>query len=327
MPPLLPASLLAVLPLAAGASMQSALDPRGNQSAAIAEITRILFIGGGAIFVSVMLLAALAMFGPPALRSLLGRRGLIIGGGIVFPAAVLTALLVYTLIAAAALKDTGAPPAARIEVTGKLWWWRVRYLDESGAAIMETANEIRIPVGRPVDLRLISDNVIHSFWVPNLAGKIDMIPGHVNRLRISADAPGVFRGQCAEYCGAQHANMALQVLALPIAEYDAWLAAQRKPAREPKSRQLQAGKRLFLRTCAECHTVRGTKARGTAGPDLTHVGSRQSLAAAVLPNNIGSFAGWIAGSQHIKPGNKMPSFNQLSSEDLRAVAAYMESLE
>jgi cytochrome c oxidase subunit 2 len=327
MPPQLSVALLAAVPLIAHSGMQSALDPKGDNAAVIAEISWIVFIGGGVIFVVVMLLAAAAMFGPTALRSVLGRRALIIGGGIVFPVLVLTALLIYTLVAASTLAKEGDPPAARIEVTGELWWWRVRYLDASGTAIMETANEIRIPAGRPVDLLLVSDNVIHSFWVPNLAGKIDMIPGHVNKLRLNAGTPGIFRGQCAEYCGAQHANMAFYVVALAPAEYDAWLSAQRQPAREPDSIQLQTGKQYFMNACARCHTIRGTEATGTLGPDLTHVGGRESIAAGMLPNNVGTMAGWIAGSQHIKPENKMPSFNELSGEGLRAVAAYMESLE
>jgi cytochrome c oxidase subunit 2 len=325
------AALLTLLSAAtlgpARAANQSALEPRGNHAAVIADLSWVLFVGGGVIFVVVMLLAALAMFAPASLRAMLGQRKLIIGGGIVFPVVVLSALLVYSLMAASTLVNAEKPEAARVEVTGEMWWWRVRYLDGDGKPQMETANEIRIPAGRPVDLLLISNEVIHSFWVPNLAGKIDMIPGHVNKLRIQADTPGIFRGQCAEYCGAQHANMAFHVVAMAPSEYEAWLVAQRAPAREPHTAQLQAGKQYFMPTCARCHTVRGTEAAGKLGPDLTHVGSRTSLAAGTLPNNIGAMAGWIAGSQQIKPENRMPSFNELSGEGLRAVAAYTESLK
>jgi cytochrome c oxidase subunit 2 len=321
------AAFFTAAPVLALAEKQSALEPRGNNAAVITDLSWVLFVGGGVIFVAVMLVAALAMFAPRSLRAVLGRSGLIIGGGIAFPIVVLSALLIYSVMAAATLANQNEPAAARVEVTGEMWWWRVRYLDADGKQHVETANEIRIPAGRPVDLLLASNDVIHSFWVPNLAGKIDMIPGHVNKLRIQADAPGVFRGQCAEYCGAQHANMAFHVVAMAPSEYEAWLAAQRAPAREPQNAQLQAGKQYFMHACARCHTVRGTEATGTLGPDLTHVGSRSSLAAGTLPNNIGAMAGWIAGSQHIKPENRMPSFNELSGPGLRAVATYMESLE
>lgn len=319
--------LLAAAPLLAHAGPQSVLTVKGDNAARIAEIGWVMFIGGGLIFVAVMLLLAGALFGPAALRAALARHALIIGGGIVFPVVVLSALLIYTLMSASVLVRAEEPPAVRIEVVGELWWWRVRYLDRQGKTMVETANDIRIPAGRPVEFLVTSDNVIHSFWVPNLAGKIDTMPGHVNRLRVQADAPGVFRGQCAEYCGAQHANMAFHVIAHAADEYDAWLAAQMRPAQEPREPGLQAGKDIFLNACAQCHTIRGTPAAGKLGPDLTHVGSRHTIAAGILPNNVGTLAGWLAGSQHIKPGNQMPSFNALSGEGLRAVAAYMESLQ
>jgi len=321
------AVLIAVPALAYGA-IQSTFDAKGSNAAQILEITWVLFVGGGLIFVAVMLLALLALFGPPAVRAGLGRRAWIIGGGIAFPVVVLSALLIHTFMVASRMVQAQDSPAARVEVAGELWWWRVRYLDETGKTIVETANEIRIPAGQQVELKLISNNVIHSFWVPNLAGKIDMIPGHVNTLRMQADAPGVFRGQCAEYCGAQHAKMAFHVVAQTADEYAAWLEAQKRAAVEPEDRVLQRGKALFLNNrCGLCHTIRGTPADGAIGPDLTHVGSRLSIAAGTLPNGQGAIAGWIADSQHIKPGNRMPAFNQFSGEDLRALSAYMESLQ
>lgn len=322
-------ALLAARPQAAQAGIQSALTPKGGQAAQIAEIGTVLFVGGGLIFLGVMLLLYIALFGPARMRSLIGRRALVIGGGIVFPVVVLSMLLVYTFMAAAGMVRAYEAPAARIEITGELWWWRVKYLDPQGKVIIETANDVRIPAAQPVELLVRSDNVIHSFWVPNLAGKMDTIPGHVNRLRVQADQPGVFRGQCAEYCGVQHANMALHVIALPSQDYASWLDAQTAPAREPEAVEasLQVGKQYFMHACAQCHTIRGTQAAGTLGPDLTHVGSRHSIAAGILPNNVGALAGWIAGSQHIKPGNQMPSFNDLSGEGLRSVAQYMESLK
>jgi len=235
-------------------------------------------------------------------------------------------LLVYVLSEASAMARAGATAAVRIEVTGELWWWRVRYLDASGKPVFETANDIRIPAGEWVEFVLKSDNVIHSFWIPELGGKLDMIPGHVNRLRVRALDAGRYTGQCAEYCGAQHANMKFDVQAMAPDAFQAWLSAQAQPA-APAGPTLRQGERVFQQACAQCHTVRGTSAAGTLGPDLTHVGSRLSLAAGVLPNNVGALAGWIAGSQHIKPGNPMPSFDQLPGEDLRAVAHYLESLK
>ncbi|CAM3886891.1 c-type cytochrome [Bordetella bronchialis] len=325
-----PRTLFAVLiamPVPANARQQSVLDPAGPYAQRVAEMGWWLFIGGGAIFAWVLATLALALYGPPGLRTRLGRRTTIVVAGIGVPAVVLTALLVYAFGTAASLARADAPAGARIEVRGEMWWWRVRYLDDHGQPLFETANEIRIPTGQAVDFTLASDNVIHSFWVPNLAGKIDMIPGRVNRLRVRADAPGRFSGQCAEYCGAQHAKMRFDVAAVDPAEFQAWVEAQRQPAREPADTHLRVGQQLFMQACARCHTVRGTAAAGTLGPDLTHIGSRLSIGAGTLPNNVGTLAGWIAGSQHIKPGNRMPAFNQLSGESLRAVAQYMESLK
>jgi cytochrome c oxidase subunit 2 len=198
-------------------------------------------------------------------------------------------------------------------VVGEQWWWRVRYPD------FETANEIRVPVGRPVELVLRSADVVHSFWVPVLAGKLDMIPGRANVLRVRADRAGEYRGQCAEYCGGPHAWMALHFVAQEPGQYAQWAAAQRRPAAQSSG--------LFAAHCAACHTVRGTSAAGTLGPDLTHVGSRLSIGAGLLPNNAGALGGWIASSQHLKPGNLMPSFGHFSGEEVRSLAGYLESLK
>lgn len=322
-----PTVLLALLPIQVSAGVQSVLHPNGEGASRIAQISWIMFIGAGVIFLLVMILLALALYGRPQARKRLGRRSLIVAAGLAFPVAVLSALLAYNLKAASSLARTDGPPAVRIAVIGEMWWWRVQYLDDEGRLLFETANDIRIPYGLPVEFVLRSDNVIHSFWVPNLAGKLDMIPGHVNRLRVQAKEAGLFRGQCAEYCGAQHAKMMFDVQALSPAGFQRWVAAQRQPAREPANAGLRLGQRLFMQACAQCHTIRGTRAAGTLGPDLTHIGSRRSVAAGVLPNNVGTLAGWIADSQHIKPGNQMPSFNHLSGEELRALAQYVGSLE
>jgi len=313
--------------LAACSGQQSALDPQGPYAQQTATLAWVLFTGGTLIFALVAALAACAIFAPRQWRAALGGKALIVGGGIVFPGVVLTALLVYTFVATGA---TGRAPSAaplQIEVIGEMWWWRVHYPGADGMPHLVTANELRIPVGRPVELALKTADVIHSFWLPSLGGKLYMIPGRTNVLRLSADKAGVFRGQCAEFCGAQHARMALYVVAMPPAEFAAWLEAQALAAQEPRTAEHAGGKTLFLAHCAACHTVRGTAAAGTLGPDLTHVGSRVSLAAGILPNNVGTLAGWIASSQHLKPGNRMPSFDAFSGEELVALARYMESLQ
>lgn len=332
-----PAALMsrAALALAAPAAPAHAQSPRqfalqaqGEGAAHILEITWVLLIGGGLIFVVVMALGLYALFGPAQGKAWLARRGWLIGAGIAFPLAVLTALLVYTFGVAAQMQRANAQPAAaRIQVTGEMWWWRVRYLAPDGAVLLETANELRIPVGEPVELELVSREVIHSFWVPSLAGKLDMLPGSTNRLRLRATDAGVYRGQCAEYCGTQHAKMALHVVAQSPAEHATWLEANRRPAPQPRTPLEQHGRALFEQArCGVCHTVRGTTAEGRIGPDLTHVGARLTLAAGTLPNGGGPLAAWISDPQHIKPGSRMPGYRQFSGEELRALSAYLEGL-
>jgi cytochrome c oxidase subunit 2 len=307
--------------------IQSTLVPAGPHAGAVSTLTWVMVIGGALIFVLVIVLAAAAILMKPERRRWMTSRGFIIGLGIVFPVATLTVLLVYGLAVNRSLVASGAP-IARIEVVGERWWWRVHYLDETGGIRAVSANEIRMPTGRPVEFVLKTQDVIHSFWVPNLAGKLDMIPGRANAYRFAADRPGVYRGQCAEYCGAQHALMAFYVVAMEPAEFEAWLSRESGPAREPTDPFLARGKAVFNESgCGACHQVRGTPAAGRVGPDLTHVGGRRSIAAGTFPTNIGTLAGWIASAQHLKPGNLMPSFGNLQGEDLRAVAAYLESLK
>jgi cytochrome c oxidase subunit 2 len=300
------------------------LAPRGPAAAAIAEIAWVLFAGAAVVLAVVLALTAYAVFARRERAARLGTQWLIVGGGIVFPAIVLTALLVWT-VARAGPEALGDEPLT-IEVIGEQWWWRVHYLDAAGGRDFATANEIRIPAGRTVELRLVSADVVHSFWVPALAGKLDMIPGRTNRLRVRADRPGEFRGQCAEYCGGPHALMALYVLAETPEAFERWTETQRQAAAAPVDALQRRGRALLLENCAVCHTVRGTPAAGLRGPDLTHVGSRRSIGAGLLPTNAGAFAGWISASQHLKPGNLMPSFESFGGEDLRALAAYLESL-
>ncbi|MCR5880662.1 c-type cytochrome [Phenylobacterium sp. J367] len=209
-------------------------------------------------------------------------------------------------------------------MTGEMWWWRVAYLDGRGREAIQDANEIHIPAGRPVTLELEAADVIHSLWIPRLSGKVDMIPGRRNLMRIQADAPGVYPAQCAEFCGGPHALMGLVVVAHEPAAFDAWRAARERPAPPEPS----GGAQAFLAAgCGACHTVRGTPANGLAGPDLTHVGSRRTLGAGILPNHQGTLAAWIADSQAIKPGNRMPAYPVLGGGEVRAIATWLESLK
>lgn len=243
-------------------------------------------------------------------------------GGILFPVVVLTGLLTYGLVLMAAeLRDD--EPDLRVHVEGRQWWWRVSYEIPDGSRL-ESANEIRIPLEREIEFVLTSPDVIHSFWVPSLAGKLDMIPGRTNRLRLIADRSGIYRGQCAEYCGGPHALMALEVIAMPADEFDAWLAQSAAPV---ETRQ-PLGRDLFLASgCGSCHAVRGTDAQGTVGPDLSRLGERQQLAAARLPTTDENIARFITHGQGIKPGNLMPEFRLLAPDQAAAIASYLAELK
>jgi cytochrome c oxidase subunit 2 len=214
----------------------------------------------------------------------------------------------------------------RIDVTAQRWWWDVRYQDPVPSRGFTTANEIHIPVGRPVQLTLRSADVIHSIWVPNLQGKKDLIPGQANTLDLQADRPGVFRGQCAEFCGFQHAHMALYVVAEPADQFALWQERQRRPAPEPTTEQQRKGRDVFMASsCVLCHAINGTRAGGVSGPNLTHVASRLSLAAGTLPNSRGHRAGWIVDPQLRKPGSNMPP-NLLRGDELQALLSYLDIL-
>jgi cytochrome c oxidase subunit 2 len=252
-------------------------------------------------------------------------RGLVVLFGIVIPIVALIAL--FTVANISILRVTQAPAAGStaltIEVVGHQWWWEVRYPGTNAV----TANEIHIPTDTRVLLVARTADVIHSFWAPNLNRKIDMIPGRENRILLYADRAGRYRGQCAEFCGIQHAHMGLYVVAQPKADFEAWLSRMSQPAAAPTSPEAQDGARLFATMpCAGCHTIRGTSAAGTLGPDLTHLASRSTLAALTIPNDPGYLAGWIADPQHYKPGNRMPALS-LTDSDLKALVAYLEGLK
>ncbi len=301
------------------------LDPAGPYAQPVSQLAWTLFIGGGLVLAIVIVALGIAVLGSRRLKDRLGGEKAIWIGGIGFPVIVLTGLLVWGLWLTSHLsagRVTG--DELRVRVIGEMWWWRVHYLDGQGREMVRDANELHIPVGKPVLLDLEAADVIHSFWVPRLAGKMDMIPGRTNRLRIQADAPGIYRGQCAEYCGGPHALMGFVVIAHTPEDYARW-AAGRQPATPPADAIAQRGQALFRTSgCAACHSIRGTEANGVAGPDLTHVGSRATLGAGILPNNRGTMAGWIGDSQAIKPGNRMPTYRQLSGDDLQALSLYLE---
>jgi cytochrome c oxidase subunit 2 len=319
---------VAAIAVAGCEGRQSILAPEGSDAAAVAELSHILFIGGGVIFVVVIALTLYAMRSPQTPRQWMATHRFILGGGLLFPIVTLTILLTYGLGLTGGVGRSVEPAALGIDVTGEQFWWRVRYQERNGAAAVDSANEIHVPVGQPVALTLRSPDVIHSFWVPNLAGKLDMIPGQDNRMTIRAIKPGVYRGQCAEYCGIQHAQMAFYVVAHPAAEFDRWLETYRQPAADPATEDARHGRELFLRAgCGACHAIRGTEAAGTIGPDLTHIGSRRSIGAGMLPNTAAVLADWIGSSQHIKPGNRMPSFELIAETERRAIAAYLEALK
>jgi cytochrome c oxidase subunit II len=249
-----------------------------------------------------------------------------IGIGLLISAVPLFGTVVWTMVTLAAVAGPPADAQLTLEVTGHQWWWEVRYDSPTPSESFITANEIHIPVGPRVLVKLRGQDVIHSFWVPKLSGKTDVIPGQINQAWLQADTPGRYMGQCAEYCGDQHAHMQLTVVAEPPADFERWRQAQLRPAPAPAGEQQRRGMELVVYRCGACHRVLGTLAGAVAGPDLTHVATRQSLAAGVVPNNPGALAGWIENPQALKPGALMPNQN-LPPAQLADVLAYLETLK
>jgi cytochrome c oxidase subunit II len=246
--------------------------------------------------------------------------------GVSISAIPLVVALVWTLVALASTSGPPSNPALVLDVTGHQWWWEVRYDAAEPAQVFLTANEIHIPVGETVLVRLHGGDVIHSFWVPKLTGKTDTIPGQVNFSWLRADRPGLYRGQCTEYCGYQHAHMSLEVIAESRAAFDQWRATQLASAPPPTTPDQERGRQLVEYRCGLCHQVRGTLAGAISAPDLTHIASRRTLAAGTLLNNPGNLSGWIEDPQAVKPGALMP--NQfLSAQELADVRAYLETLQ
>jgi cytochrome c oxidase subunit 2 len=310
------------------------LDPHGPLSNTVTTLAWVLIALMTLIFVLVCAALWVALYGSEPLRARLGGEKVVRWFGLIIPAGILLALLAWgTTMVAGMTTVRGDEP--RMRVAGNIYWWRVSYLDATGREVAADANELHIPVGQPVVVEMVSEDVIHSFWVPKLGGKMDMIPGRVNRLKLQADKAGVYGGQCAEFCGGAHSLMGFVVVAHEAADWQRWLELRRAAAAATtlaaapagEGVDVQRGRQLFTEVgCAACHRVAGTAAQGLSGPDLTHVGSRQSLGAGILPNTRATLIGWIGDSQSIKPNNRMPAYRSLGADELNALAAYMESL-
>jgi cytochrome c oxidase subunit 2 len=319
---------------ACSARWQSALDTHGVQADRLSQLMLVFAIVCGVVWLLVMAFLIGSLFKrrptiePPLVPSETSERraGFIVLMAIGATVLIITGLTVLSFFVTRGLSAANAD-ALVLRVRGYQWWWEVTYLDARPDHVFTVANEIHIPVVRPVRIELEAADVIHSFWVPSLAGKQDLIPGRDNEITIAAERAGIYRGQCAQFCGLQHAHMAFFVIADSPADFTAWQKTQLQPAATPTNAEQERGRRIFLaKPCAACHTIAGTSASGTLGPDLTHVASRRTIAAGLLPTNRGSLAAWIADSQTLKPGNNMPMV-PLSADELRAVSAYLVSLK
>lgn len=281
------------------------------------------------VIIVILLLGALMRRRAKADLRVLGKEG----GGTTFvyisvglSTAVLLVMLSYTLVTLQAVSQPSPTPTLVITVTAYEWWWKVDYDNAANPSRhIVTANEIHIPTGVPVKIDLRSADVIHSFWVPRLAGKTQAIPGQTNTQWIQANVPGVYRGQCSTFCGAQHAHMAFVVIAQSRSDFDAWRNTQVRPADAPVDSQARTGQKLFMERCAGCHTIRGTDAAGVFAPDLTHLGSRRRIAAGTLTNTPAHLLEWIEHAQQIKPDSLMPNI-ALNTQDAAALSAYLATL-
>ncbi len=304
----------------------SMLDPRGSEARHIARAWWVMF--SLAIGVYVLVAGFIIVAVVRGRKTEHGRSSRITDsafvwfGGIVMPVGVLLVVAVVTVGTTAALRKPSHSPL-RVQVVGHDWWWDVRY----PATGIREGNELHLPTGTPIEIRLTSDDVIHSFWVPQIGGKVDLIPGQPNYFRFTIEKPGVYRGQCAEYCGLQHANMALYVHADPPGLYERWVAAHRNPPTEPASELATRGALAFqTQSCAGCHTVAGTQAQGHVGPALTNFGSRRSIGAGAVANTPSNLSRWIVNAQRYKPGARMPPLS-ISPAEVSSIVAYLESLK
>jgi len=323
------------------AEHQSVTDPAGPQSGRIASLWWFFFAVTCAVFVIVMALALWTLIHrsrgiaqePLEARHLPSQQterklGRVVTGGTIATVVILFVLLIASIGTGKSISELGNKNnGLTVEVTGNQWWWQIRYISSDASQIVTTANEIHIPVGRPVLIRGLSNDVIHSFWIPSLHGKRDLIPSRVTTEWIQADRPGLYRGQCAEFCGLQHAHMILYVVAEAPDKFRNWYRGQLQPASEPSDAVRAHGRQIFANyACVFCHTIRGTSASGQNAPDLTHFGSRLGIAANTLPNTLGNLGGWIVDPQGVKPGNHMATI-AVKSDDLQPLLEYLESLK
>ena len=319
--------------------IQSILDARGPQAQNIAHLWWVFFWVCAAVYVIVIAVLCIAI--------IRGRRNVAtvpLSGPVDHPlkpvattvaistaitAVILIGLLTASVATGRAVGTFGQnkPDQLEVEVVGHQWWWDVTYTDPQPSKMFKTANEIHIPVGKPVLLRVSTQDVIHSLWIPNLHGKRDLIPGRYNKFWIQADTPGIYRGQCAEFCGMQHAHMALVVFAEKPEDFERWKTRQQTPAVNPQTADQMKGQQLFLSLpCVNCHSIVGTDAYATVGPDLTHIAGRRTLGAGLLINNRGNLSGWMLNAPAVKPGVLMPP-HPLDSDQLLPLVAYLESLK
>jgi cytochrome c oxidase subunit 2 len=313
---------------------QSVQNPAGPQAERIYSLWVFLIIVAGVVFFVIVGAALFAL--RRATRSsepmpddevTHRRQTQTVAAAIAVTAVILFVFFIYSLTTGRALASLPAKSALTIQVTGRQWWWDVEYVDTVPSRRVVTANEIHVPVGVPVQIIGTAHDVIHSFWVPNLHGKKDLIPGHTTAMWFQADTAGLYRGQCAEFCGLQHAKMALWVVAEPREQYERWYAAQLQTPSDPTDSLARAGQDVFIsKTCAMCHNIGGTLAGSRVGPDLTHLAGRRSIAAGSRANTPANLAAWIKNPQAIKPGSRMPA-SSLSAAELNAVVAYLETLK
>jgi cytochrome c oxidase subunit 2 len=310
--------------------MMNILDPAGPQASSMASLIWVFIALCAVVYMLTMGALAWAIMRrrhaedhTPAVTRRLWQA---VGAAGVVTAAMLVALTISSEVAGRGLNSPSGAGAITVDVVGRQWFWDFRYRDVTPAETVSSPNELHIPVGIPVVINAQSQDVIHSFWVPELHGKRDLIPGITTQTWIQADEPGVYRGQCAEFCGHQHAKMAFVVVAEPLEQFQQWIARQRLAAAPPDA-ATQRGHDVFMdTTCATCHAIRGTRAGSRVGPDLTHVGSRRMIAAGTLENTRAQLMRWVRDAQSVKPGSRMPAI-PLSDADLGAVVAYLESLE
>lgn len=317
--------VLGLLALVGCAGQQSVLDPAGREAATLADLFWVMLTGAVVLWALVNGLFVYVTRIEPRPLSRRLAEALIIGGGVVLPTILLAILLAYGLSIMPSQRAFGE--GLTVRVTGEQWWWRVEYLPDGSSQPIVSANELRLPKGQRTEVELAADNVIHSFWVPGLAGKMDMFPGRRTRLALEPTTAGTLRGQCAEFCGTAHALMAFQAVVLEPADFAAWLEREAGPAAPPADAAAERGRDIFLAEgCGACHAVRGTPAAGEVGPDLTHVGSRLTLAAGILPNTPDAFAEWLTHTSTIKPGVAMPDYDHLTPAELADLALFLDGL-